>query len=85
MCRAIHSYLKEVFLISKLLCPRSLLETAVIRLFHIKRHLLSESGFTETQIACEWFLSGQKGTEIARPAVDFERLMKNKLMWILHI
>ncbi len=35
--------------------------------------------------ACEWFLSGQKRIEFARPAVDFERLMKNKLMWILHI
>ncbi len=31
------------------------------------------------------FLSGQKWTEFACPAVNFDRLMKNKLMWILHI
>ncbi len=35
--------------------------------------------------ACEQFLSGQKLTELACPAVHFDRLMKNKLMWILHI
>ncbi len=34
--------------------------------------------------ACGQFLSGQKLTEFACPAVNIDRLMKNKLMWILH-
>ncbi len=38
------------FLITILLCPRRLRESAVIQLFRIKRHLLSVSGFTETYI-----------------------------------
>ncbi len=65
---------------------------AVILLFHIKRHLLSVSGstehiFTEPYIYIQpvAFLSGQKRTEFACPAVNFDWLMKNKLMWILHI
>ncbi len=35
--------------------------------------------------ACVQFLSGQKRTEFACPAVNFDRLMKNKFMWIQHI
>ncbi len=57
-----------------------------VQLFY-KRHLLSKSGFTETYLlsACVQFLTGQKQTKFACPAVNFDRLMKNKLMWILHI
>ncbi len=67
--------LKEVFLIAILLCPRSLRESTLIQLFY-KRPLLSESGFTETHIVCEQFLSGQKQTKCACPAVNFDRLLK---------
>ncbi len=67
----------------KLLCPQSSQETAVIKL-----HLVSESGFTETHCLCVVFV-WTKRTAFTfctySPAVHFDRLMKNKLMWILHI
>ncbi len=61
------------------------METAVILLFH-KHQLMTESGFTETlHLACVQCLSDQKLDCICSPAVNFVQLMKNKLMWNLHI
>ncbi len=82
---SLHVIPKEVVLIAMLLCAQSSRETAVIRLLHIKRHLVSVNRFTETHIACVQILSGQKRTELACPAVHLDQLRKNKLMWILHI
>ncbi len=55
----------------------------IISMFLIE--FLPVSRFTETHIACVRFLSGQKRTEFACPAVNFDQLRKNKRLWILHI
>ncbi len=87
----------EVFLITILLCPRSLRETAVIQLqFTGNSCFLQSMAFSYKappavsewiylHSACVQFLSGQKQTEFACPAVNFDRLMKNKLMDSTHL